>query len=180
MEKKFDYNEFDKIVVTTKREKVENIIKDYAVFGWQELTVDDDEVFYDVIHITFFRAHVMDNKDELLYLQVCYEQRLNKASDLERYKYTYSSIFYCILLIFSIITLILGVISIVKFSNVLVGLLFIVACFMIGGAVVPVNKIRKKEYGLFITKYNNVLKEIEEILIQAKALSGVYDEEQKN
>lgn len=176
MENSFDYNNFDKIVVTTKREKAENIIKDYAVFGWQKKEVSDDEVFYDVIHITFSRPHVIKNKDELLYLQVCYEEKLNKTADLERYKNLNSSILYCIVLTFCVLTLILGIVNLVKFSNILLGILFIVGCFLVGGTVVLVNKLRKKENGIYNRKFNCLLKDINDILNKVKVLSGVKDE----
>ncbi len=176
MSEKFDYNNFDKIVVTIKREKEESIVKDYSIFGWQKIEVSDDDVFYDVIHVTFCRPHVINDKDELLYLQVCYEEKINEVSNLERYKNTASSILYGVLLTLSLTALIFGVVHILKFSNTLLGILLILGCVLSGGVVVPINKLRKKENNKYTAKFNATHNQIQDILNRVKKLSGVKDE----
>ena len=176
MENSFDYKNFDKLVVTVKRDKQEGIINDYALFGWKKIQTKDDDVFYDLVHLTFYRPHVIENKDELLYLQVCYEERLNKASDLERYKNGLSSIFYCTLLLLAVLGIIFSLINILKYSNLLIGLLFILGSVLLGGLIIPINKLRKRENGKYIDKVNEILEQIKDILQKVKSLRGIKDE----
>lgn len=176
LENSFDYKNFDKLVVTVKRDKQEGIINDYRLFGWEKIETADDDVFYDLVHLTFSRPHVIENKDELLYLQVCYEERLNKASDLERYKYSLSSVFYCTLLTFVVLGIILSLISILKYSNILIGILFVLGSILLSGLIIPINKLRKRENGKYIDKVNEILEQIKDILQKVKSLRGIKDE----
>ncbi len=170
MEKDFDYKNFDKIVVTTKREKQEKIINDYALFGWGKIEVSDDEVFYDVVHVAFSRPHVIVNKDELQYLQVCYEERINMLSNLERRKNAFSSTLAVLMLICSLTLLVFFVLSLLKFSNVVLSIFFFFCILVFGFLLIPLNKLRKKENINFIKKTSLISEDVKKILKDVELL----------
>lgn len=172
MKNYFDYKNFDKIVVTSKREKQQKIINDYALFGWEMIEVSDDETFSDLIHITFYRPHVIENKDELQYLQVFYEERLNKLSDLERRKNLLSSSLSVVMLVFLITLLVFFTLSLFKYSNIILSILFFFFIVVLGFLTVPLNKLRKRENFNHIKKIALINEDINKILKDVKSFKS--------
>lgn len=175
MDERFNYNEYDQITVTTKTEKAEKIVGDYACFGWEKIDEVYDKVYSNVVHLTFMRAHRLKEKDELLYLQVCYEEKLNAVSDLERSKNAFSSVIFCVTLILAITAWVLGATLIFK-NTILWGIVIASLGVLITSAFLPVAlSVRKKENLKHFEKVTALNLEIESILEKVLAF-GVENE----
>ena len=173
---KYNFNEFDRITVTTKTEKIEKIVNDYSLFGWKWIEKEYDLVFSNVVHLTFERPHRIENKDRLQYVQVCYEQKMNDLADLERKWNFYSNILFIILFI--------AFISI----SMACGYFFYKAKFLLGGifaflsllcvCFTPlIGRLRVKENRKKNEKVNKLSQEIENALKEVSLISGVKENE---
>ncbi len=81
---KKDYENYDYIEIIVKRESADEIINGYARLLWTLNEQKEDKRYHDLIHLSFYRPHKIQNKDRLQLLQVYYENIINeKACILE-------------------------------------------------------------------------------------------------
>ena len=76
-----DHENYDYIDIIVKKENVDEVVCSYGKFLWQELYRKEDKRYSDVIHVSFYRARDIKNKDRLQLLQVYYEFALNEKAE---------------------------------------------------------------------------------------------------
>ena len=84
----FDYNNFDKLNLFVKKQKLQDVINTYSSLGWKLVEKKDNKKYVDIIDITFLRPHNLKNKDDLQLIQVYVEDNLNDIAKLEKYKHS--------------------------------------------------------------------------------------------
>lgn len=180
MKKIDNYKEYDKLHIYVKDGLVSNIIEYYKLLGWQFENKKENQRFEDIVDMSFYRPHNIENKDELQLIQVYMEEKLNNLGKIQKQKHNFSTAFGLCTGVFALAMLILAVLN---FLNVLtfLGLTFSIIFAVLGTILLVVSgillpKIIKKEKNKYQVKYQQINKELEEICQKAKALTGVKDE----
>jgi len=180
MKKTNDYKNFDYLTLYVKKKKVDEIKKHYKLLKWDILEEVENKKYEDIVDLTFFRSHKIDNKDKLQLSQVYLEEKLNEIGKLERHKHSQSLIFGLNFFIFILSLIFLGVSFCLKHSilwKLILGicLLYISVLLLVGGIVV-LNKIYKREKERFSLKEKVIQQDIEKILNNALTFIGGVDE----
>lgn len=170
----YDFNNYDRLTIIAKKAVYPEVLSSYAVFGWKEKNKKDDVSRGDIVHVEMLREHKIKNKDELQYLQVCFESELDKLSDAYTYKNAKSKAIaitvsscavlfsvLCLPLIFSATT-VLNILGYSLISTFLLAPIFSLPLFI---------KFRKKENKKFNDISGKCIKIIEGILQKAKGLT---------
>lgn len=171
-----DYNNYDVLNLYVKRNKLEDIIKKYEIFGWQLEKQEDNKDYEDIVEVAFIRPHKIKNKDDLQLLQVYMEERLNKVGQIERSKNAKTTSLALIFGLLGMALLVLGSLDLIfKFFNIWASgdIIFLVLGLILvftGSFIVP--KIYKKEKVDFDAKISVLELEIENICERAKFLMG--------
>lgn len=84
--KTIDYNTTDTLDVTVRTDKAWELWDRYKKFGWVQYASTPDSTYDNLVHISFYRPHRIEHKDELQLLQVNMEMAINNLSKAERYK----------------------------------------------------------------------------------------------
>lgn len=84
MKETADYKNYDYIKVAVKEKRSKDLENMYSAFLWEQIECKEHNRYYDVLNYTFRRSRKIDNKDELLYLQVTAESKFNEM-DKRRY-----------------------------------------------------------------------------------------------
>ncbi|MBQ9792150.1 MAG: hypothetical protein IJW32_00185 [Clostridia bacterium] len=171
-----DYNNYDVLNLYVKRDKLENIISKYTIFGWELEKQEDNKEYEDIVEITFVRPHVIKNKDDLQLLQVYMEERLNKVGQLERNKNAKTTSLALVFGVIGLAMIIFGLLDLIfNFFGFLIAgdiiLLSVGAILELTGLLV-VPKIHKKEKIDFDSKISILELEIENICERVKVLIG--------
>ena len=88
-----DYTNYDNLKLYVKKNKLQEIIKYYQVFGWELVGQNENNQYEDIIDLTFTRLHKIDNKDELQLQQIYMEERLNEIGRLDKIKHAKTTSF---------------------------------------------------------------------------------------
>lgn len=169
-----DYNNYDKLVLYVKHNKVEKIVKVYEKLGYELVEKKDNHNYGDTVDITFVRAHKIENKDALQLLQVNLEKEINYIGRSEAYKHLKSLSFATILSGLGLVFICLGILFSVKSVTLIgkilnaclcgAGLLLMFLCLIFTPKII--NKENKK-YELIekqtYSKIDLLLQEVEKV-----------------
>lgn len=78
-----DYRNYDRLFVTVKLNKLDELEECYRALGWECVDSSDDLVYRGRVHLVYRRPHRIENKDKLQLLQVYLESALNDEGRLE-------------------------------------------------------------------------------------------------
>ncbi len=172
--KNLDYWEYDRLSVTVKKEKAEELTARYALFQWEEIERAEDKQYDDLLHITFRRKHKISNKDRIQFLQVGLEKNLNELNHLEETKHAKSTVLGLITGMVGLGVAAGSIILAVRYFSVLtvisgvIGTLFGLATAILCGLCVM--KVRKREEEVYSAKASKLKKEIESVCSEAQSL----------
>lgn len=175
MKRTIDYKNYDALRVSVKERHVDELISAYRAFGWAPTEMKGDEVYDDVIDMSFVRPHNVENKDDLQYLQVCAEMEINKRDKLSRKKHSRSSSVGLVLGISGVALIVFGIYlalvgsALYVVSGAALGVLGCVACVF---CPILTKKFVREEKIEFARRYKESLKKSEEILKKAAELNG--------
>lgn len=181
MKRTIDYKNYDALRVSVKERHVDELISAYRAFGWSPTEMKGDEVYDDVIDMSFVRPHNVANKDELQYLQVCAEMEINKRDKLSRKKHSRSSTVGLALGAMGVALVVLGVyLAIVGTAlylvfGIAIGVLGCVACVL---CPIVTKKFVREEKIEFARRYKESVKKSEAILASAARLNGGADDDE--
>ena len=180
MMKTNNYKEFDKLHVYVKKGLSSNIIEYYKLLGWQFENEKENERYEDIVDLSFYRSHNIENKDELQLMQVYMEERLNALGKIQSRKHSIST---ALALCFGVIGLgfltlgILSILNILTFLGLAVGItLTALGMILLISGSIFIPKIIKKEREKFNVNHERLNSELDELCKKAKALTGVKDE----
>ena len=84
---------YDNLTLYVKKNKVEEIVQHYEIFGWQLVKSVENDRYEDLVDLTFVRPHKIENKDDLQLYQVFMEEKLNEAAKAQRRRHIWSTLF---------------------------------------------------------------------------------------
>lgn len=161
---KKDIENFDYQTVLVKTDCIDEVVENYACFGWKVVDKNPHTQYENIVEVTFERDHFVKNKDDLQYLQVNYEVDINRRGKLEKFKHLKSTIFSSVL---SLVLALCIVSSIMLFLKNLtaIRLAFAIVCTVLSVAISIITpliscKMLKKERAIFdveAAKINEVL-----------------------
>lgn len=180
--KTIDHNSMDSLDVTVRTDKELELRERYKKFGWVQYASSPDSTYDNLVHLSFYRPHKIEHKDELQLLQVNMEMAINNLSKALRYKNLKSMVCGSVIAIISSAFILLGVIVPVLMYSV-VHLAFGIVCGMLAvitlAVGIPKNiKRREREedkYNKLMLSYNA---EIASACARAEELSGGVNEEE--
>ena len=180
MKKIDNYKEYDKLHIYVKEGLVSNIIEYYKLLGWQFENKKENQRYEDIVDMSFYRPHNIENKDELQLMQVYMEEKLNALGKIKKRKHTLSTTLGLSSGILGLSMIVLGLLNVFNvfwFLGFIFGLIFSIA----GGVLcisnsITLPKIIKKEKEKYQIQFDKINKELEEICQKAKTLTGVKDE----
>ncbi|MBO7345116.1 MAG: hypothetical protein J6U92_04165 [Clostridia bacterium] len=170
-----DFNDYDFITASTKTWCAKKIISDYNRFGWEVIKEESDGLFSNLVHLTFRRVHKLENKDQLQYLQVCYEQKINQVFDLERNKNLFSNLLFLLFAIFCVSSFGLCTYQLIQSNLLFGGVCAVLGCVSLF-FIFLTARLRKRENRKYQLKVNELNKDIEKMLIDVSMLSGEKNE----
>lgn len=175
MMKNNDYKNFDTLTLYVKRNKVEDIIEHYKVFGWELSEQSENAKYEDIVDLTFTRPHKIENKDEIQLRQVYMEEHLNELGKLERHKHAKTTAIGLCVGVLSLILLALGVWECI--SNYLtLGLVTIgLGLIILTLELIFLPKLYKREIRTYDKKKTELENQVDEICEKVKTLLGGED-----
>ena len=78
-----DYKNYDYIRATVKSSKLDELSAHYKALRWEIYEIDEDRVYDDVVHLSLYRPHKIEHKDELHILQIYLESAWNDIGRAE-------------------------------------------------------------------------------------------------
>lgn len=175
MMKTNNYNEYDKLVLYVKKEKLEEIVEHYILFGWELESQKENDRYEDILDVVFSRPHKIENKDELQLLQVHMEERLNKKAKIDKHKnglITAAGLCMGSILAGIITILVLSLFDVLQFGLVIKILLGVSIVCLIVIECLFLPKIYKYEKEKYKIDYLAVEDEINAICERVKILVG--------
>lgn len=85
-------NDYDNLTLFVKKKKAKEIVEHYNLFGWELVKAEENDLYEDLVDLSFIRPHKIENKDDLQLLQVYMEEKLNEAAKAQRRRYEKSTI----------------------------------------------------------------------------------------
>lgn len=82
----------DTLSLYVKKDKQATIEACYKQLGWVKISEKDNALYEDTKDLNFTRPHIIDNKDDLQFLQVGMENKLNEIGRLEKNKHSKSTL----------------------------------------------------------------------------------------
>lgn len=157
--KEIDYNNFDKLEIYAKKNKVDMIIKCYEAFSWTLFEKEENSRYADTYNLTFIRPHKIENKDFLQYHQIEMENNLNKIGKIEKNRHSKSTIwgliFGLLLIGFTFLSISLfKVRTILNYIFAIASVCLAITLLLLSIFLIP--KIYKKEKKIF-SKQNELL-----------------------
>lgn len=176
--KKIDYHAYDRLAVTIKTEKEDEMLKRYRSFGWEEIDRSEDDRYDDIEHITFIRPHAVAHKDELQYLQVNMETEANNNFLFEKRKTAKTISLGTVAIMLGFIVFCCGIFLSVNSANYLaLGIVLSLVGFIGTIALAPLMYgMRKKQKHIFEERAEQSKKMIETICAEAVRLREESDE----
>ena len=177
---KVDYNNYDQINLTVKRQNADEVILSYGAFLWEKIEEKEDKQYHDILHLSFIRPHKIPNKDRLQLLQVHYEHFINERAVAENKKHAKSQALLATAGVLGI-SAILGLIALIFYLTTTFAIVGAMAFIVLQSTllvflVLKAKGTMAKEKENFIFKREELHGYIEKILLEAKALTGAKDE----
>lgn len=171
-----NHNEFDYQVIVAKKEKADELIKNYECFGWVAIDSNQHAQFENLVEIEFSRPHKIQNKDNLQFMQVNMEHYINQKGRLERKKHSKSLIWGLSSGIIAIFLIIFAVFSPIKVGGNVGITLCVVYAFLAFSILtlcgIGIAKLAKIEHFKFEKESKNCDNLISKICKQAKTFLG--------
>lgn len=167
-----DQENLDTLSIYVKNDKLDIIEKCYNEFGWLKVDSTENKLYEDTTDVVFSRPHTIKNKDDLQFLQVELENKLNEHARLEKSKHQTSTILAFLLGLIVASVLVSGIFLIVNHSQILflyVGILL--SIISLAAATIVALKVycqTQKENVYFQEKSFAIYDEIENICKRAK------------
>ncbi len=164
-------NEMDKLTICVKKQKVEEVIQSYEVFGWEVSQQVENSRYDDIVDVSFLRPHFIDNKDELQLQQVYMERLLNSIGKIEKMANAKTTLFGLVTGLLSVAVLVIGIMLIV--NSALVGGIVLTS---LGGVAIVVfgmccvkmhiretfdNNLKKEQ---LTSQLNDILKDVSKLI----------------
>lgn len=172
----------DFLNVSLTRDNEWNLREKYKLFGWTETEIKDDSLYSNVVHVSYYRPHFIDNKDDLQLLQVRMESEINNLSKADMYKHLRSALACSLVAIMAILLVAAAVVApLVNLTALHIAVcsfcgLCAVLCLIFG--IMWVINIRRNENQKFFNLRERTSESITAICIRAELLSGVKNEEE--
>ena len=167
-----DYVNFDYLHATVKSDKLDELIAHYKTLRWEVYELDEDSVYDDVVHLSLYRPHKIENKDELQILQIYLESAWNDIGRAENNPHAKTLITGLTAGILAVILIVVGACLIID-ANTVIGAVLVASGGVCTGIAIPVCvKLFKAER---ITAEKTIKDAAEEIIAvnkKARALSG--------
>lgn len=146
--KKIDYNNFDRLDVYAKVDKIDGIIKCYESFSWELYKREENDTYADTENLTFIRPHKIKQKDKLQYAQIEMENMLNEIGKSERKKHSKSTVVGLCMgltsaILIAISVYLVTVLSVVGLVHIIVG--WVVSAVVVTSTAIATTKVFKKE-----------------------------------
>ena len=176
MSKAKDHENYEYIDIIVKKDNADEVVASYGEFLWKEISRKEDKIYSDVLHVSFYRAHNIQNKDRLQLLQVYYEFALNERAEAFEKKHHKSKAGICNLIVLSacllvgIWWLIFYMKNIFAFVGGICFSLIIVLFALLFGR--KLKKLHKEENQRFAIKDQEQKTKIEQIIKQVKTLTN--------
>lgn len=168
----------DFITVTGRKQASEHIIKRYGDFGWKLTETKEDKLYGDILHMSFTRPHVIENKDELQLLQVRLEIAYNNTGKLAR-KSRYRTSLLVTLTALIVTAFLVGGVFMILNGGLLPLIFGSIACALgvvmatVGG--ISASRIGKKDKAKYTRLIEKEVEKIEDLCRQARTLRGGYE-----
>lgn len=169
--------EEDTIQIKSKKAAAEHIIKRYGDFGWKLIEDRDDDLYFDVKHLTFTRPHFIGNRDDLQLLQVRLEIAYNNMGKFSHKKNVRASLFGSFFALLSL-GLVAGGVCLLLLLKGLLPIIFGSVMCAAGVAAgifcgLFTDRIYKKDKVKYACLIEKEVQRIEELCKRARALRGV-------
>lgn len=171
----FNNYKYDYLTITFTTDKVDEMIKIYKDFLWEEVSKAKNKDYEDMYYVTLRRPHFIKNKDRLQYLQVVMEDKINNLGKQGSTRHFNSILFSSLSGAIILFALILSLYVICTINNTLwvtlCGVLGVTSIILIPFIVKRTIKIVKKEnekFNLATTIFNN---QLDSILKEVKMLT---------
>ncbi len=170
-----DHDKYDYIDIIVKKENADEVVSSYGKFLWKELYRKEDKSYSDVIHVSFYRARDIQNKDRLQLLQVYYEFALNEKAELMEKKHHKSKAGICNLIVFSL-CLFVGIWWLIFYLNNLAFYIVGVALTLIIAGLdaffgKKLKNLYKKENQRFKLQEDEIKERIDDIFNEVESLT---------
>lgn len=163
--------EYDTLTLYAKKNKVEEVVENYKIFGWELVNETENDRYEDILDLSFVRPHKIKNKDELQLRQVYMEDRLNSLGKLEKHKNSKTTAFGLCLGTIFLALIVCGLYLIISSSSLAWGIvLTAVGVILLIFELIFLPKLHKKEKLDYETKTLGLKQELKEILDSAKQL----------
>ena len=129
-----NYKEFDYMSLTVKKDKYEEVISSYEIFGWKVLETKQHKSYENLLEVEISRPHFIINKAEIQFLQVNMECDLNKKGKIENQKHAKSTSFGLCFGCLGLGLIIGAILMLIKFNTAL-ALILSVLQLVIGGSL---------------------------------------------
>lgn len=178
---KIDYKNYDTLEITVRTDKEWDLREKYKKFGWIQYESSGDAIYDNLVHISFYRPHQIEHKDELQLLQVNMETAINALSKAERYKNLKSMICGSVILAITSLFLIIGaIVPALMYSvfHLVFGITFgVLALITLIVGIIKNVKRREREEDKFNKLTLRLNSEIASACSRAEELSGgIYEE----
>lgn len=175
MEKKKNINNFDYQTIVIKKDKQEEMIKNYECFGWAVRQINQHKRYDNLVEVEFERNHFIKNKDDLQFLQVGMECDVNNLGRIERTRKLRSVIFVLGLCALALASLVIAIVLLINAQEVGVAWGFAMLVVAVAVSIITVaieKKIAQNEKKLVAEKTVQYKKSIEDYLSSARGLLG--------
>lgn len=170
-----NYKEFDYQTIVVKTEKKEQLIDNYSSFGWTKIEEKPHKQFDNLVEITFSRPHIIENKDELQFLQVNLEYEVNREAKLIKNKHSKSLIFALSMMVLISMLIVFAIFSMIKLpmplSIILCCIYSVFAVLFFALSWIILKKLLKKENVSFETNLKSCIDSVHKICERANVLT---------
>ena len=131
-----DYNNFDYLFATVKKQNFFELRAHYKTLGWQDIQTKEDDAYDDVVHISLRRPHKIEHKDELQLMQVHLEAAWNTIGKYSRWHCPKAAAFGTVFSVISLALLVFGLLvgfEVLKFLAPVYG--FIITALGVAAAI---------------------------------------------
>ena len=169
-----NYNEFDYQTIVVRKDKIEQVVSDYACFGWLKIEEQQHLLYENLLEVKFQRKHKIKNKDDLQFMQVNYEYYTNLMARSEKNKYKKSLIFGLSILVLLTSLISLAILSFQYFNGTIriilasIAILFALVFVILTCLLQP--KLIKKEKLIYKQRMKECKDAIDKICGLAKEL----------
>lgn len=74
--------DYDKLYVTVKADRLDELTDYYGRLGWERVEVKEHKIYSDELNLAFRRPHLIDHKDERQLMQIYLDEALNALAKL--------------------------------------------------------------------------------------------------